>query len=188
MLDFTGAPEEIRTPDPQIRSLVLYPAELRALCYPGAPAAAHSYRLSFGLASIAAPDYAARPRPPQYPPLWPERPTARAPEASRAGALVAAGLKLDRPVRNLDAEGGADGSVHQVDLAAMGAHQLGGDGEAEAGAAGAGRALERLEQMGPRAFGEARPGIGHLDDGDGALAPPGDADLIASGVVGRPRL
>ena len=29
-----GAPEEIRTPDPQIRSLVLYPAELRALCAP----------------------------------------------------------------------------------------------------------------------------------------------------------
>src|SRR5579863_5836250 len=27
-----GAPEEIRTPDPQIRSLVLYPAELRAPC------------------------------------------------------------------------------------------------------------------------------------------------------------
>ena len=27
-----GAPEEIRTPDPQIRSLVLYPAELRARC------------------------------------------------------------------------------------------------------------------------------------------------------------
>ena len=25
-----GAPEKIRTPDPQIRSLVLYPAELRA--------------------------------------------------------------------------------------------------------------------------------------------------------------
>ena len=25
----SGAPEEIRTPDPQIRSLVLYPAELR---------------------------------------------------------------------------------------------------------------------------------------------------------------
>ena len=29
-IDFIGAPEEIRTPDPQIRSLVLYPAELRA--------------------------------------------------------------------------------------------------------------------------------------------------------------
>ena len=30
MLDFNGAPERIRTSDPQIRSLVLYPAELRA--------------------------------------------------------------------------------------------------------------------------------------------------------------
>ena len=30
MIGKTGAPEEIRTPDPQIRSLVLYPAELRA--------------------------------------------------------------------------------------------------------------------------------------------------------------
>jgi hypothetical protein len=28
--DFIGALGEIRTPDPQIRSLVLYPAELRA--------------------------------------------------------------------------------------------------------------------------------------------------------------
>jgi hypothetical protein len=31
MPDFAGAPEGIRTPDPQIRSLVLYPAELPAL-------------------------------------------------------------------------------------------------------------------------------------------------------------
>src|SRR5262249_42856825 len=30
VLSRSGAPEEIRTPDPQIRSLVLYPAELRA--------------------------------------------------------------------------------------------------------------------------------------------------------------
>ena len=30
MIERDGAPEEIRTPDPQIRSLVLYPAELRA--------------------------------------------------------------------------------------------------------------------------------------------------------------
>jgi hypothetical protein len=36
--EINGAPEEIRTPDPQIRSLVLYPAELRAL--PVKPAAA----------------------------------------------------------------------------------------------------------------------------------------------------
>ena len=31
-----GAPERIRTSDPQIRSLVLYPAELRARCGDGA--------------------------------------------------------------------------------------------------------------------------------------------------------
>jgi hypothetical protein len=31
VIEIAGAPEEIRTPDPQIRSLVLYPAELRAL-------------------------------------------------------------------------------------------------------------------------------------------------------------
>ena len=30
MIEITGALGEIRTPDPQIRSLVLYPAELRA--------------------------------------------------------------------------------------------------------------------------------------------------------------
>ncbi len=35
-----GAPEEIRTPDPQIRSLVLYPAELRALFVEAGPAGA----------------------------------------------------------------------------------------------------------------------------------------------------
>jgi hypothetical protein len=30
-IEINGAPERIRTSDPQIRSLVLYPAELRAL-------------------------------------------------------------------------------------------------------------------------------------------------------------
>jgi hypothetical protein len=68
-----GAPEEIRTPDPQIRSLVLYPAELRArfsLTFQGArPAIAacyrtdrrkvakarHSYRLGSGLARSGQP-------------------------------------------------------------------------------------------------------------------------------------
>ena len=32
------------------------------------------------------------------------------------------------------------------------------------------------------------PGVGHLDDGHGALAPPGDADLIAAGSLGALRL
>ena len=34
LIEKIGAPEEIRTPDPQIRSLVLYPAELRAHAIP----------------------------------------------------------------------------------------------------------------------------------------------------------
>src|ERR1700688_4138478 len=49
-----GAPGEIRTPDPQIRSLVLYPAELRALMPPPGNRAAEpsdSYRLGVSLAS-----------------------------------------------------------------------------------------------------------------------------------------
>ncbi len=51
----TGAPEEIRTPDPQIRSLVLYPAELRALIpLPGTGPAetGHSYRFDPPLARV----------------------------------------------------------------------------------------------------------------------------------------
>jgi len=49
-----GAPEEIRTPDPQIRSLVLYPAELRAqipLPETG-PRTGHSYRFDPPLARV----------------------------------------------------------------------------------------------------------------------------------------
>jgi hypothetical protein len=51
-----GAPEEIRTPDPQIRSLVLYPAELRALDSAAGnrtTAQRHSYRLGHLLARVA---------------------------------------------------------------------------------------------------------------------------------------
>ena len=53
-----GAPEEIRTPDPQIRSLVLYPAELRArlsLVSRGAMAPmSHAFQIS-GLAGESGP-------------------------------------------------------------------------------------------------------------------------------------
>src|SRR5262245_65282695 len=73
----------------------------------------------------------------------------------RPGALAAAGADVDGAVGDADAEGGADGAVDQADLAAVRAHQLGGDGEPEAGAAGAGRALESLEQMRPCPFGQA---------------------------------
>ena len=65
--------------------------------------------------------------------------------ALRAGA--AAGAQFHRAVGNSQAERRADGAFDQADLAAMGAHQFGGDGKAKPGAAGAGRALERLEQM-----------------------------------------
>jgi hypothetical protein len=54
----TGAPGRIRTSDPQIRSLVLYPAELRALVTTRegspqkSPAVGDSYRLCSGLARL----------------------------------------------------------------------------------------------------------------------------------------
>ncbi len=47
-------------------------------------------------------------------------------------------------------ERGPDGSVHELDLAAVGADQFVGDNEAEAGAAGPGRSLKCLEQVRPR--------------------------------------
>src|ERR1700722_12072255 len=65
----------------------------------------------------------------------------------------------------------------------MGANKLGGDGEAEAASAGARRALERLEQVLTRFFGEAGPRIRYLDHDDGALAPSGNTDLITAGIA-----
>jgi len=53
-------------------------------------------------------------------------------------------------IGNGEPERRADGALDQADFAAMRVHEFGGDGEAETRAAGAGRALERLEQM-PRA-------------------------------------
>jgi hypothetical protein len=54
-----GAPEEIRTPDPQIRSLVLYPAELRARFSPAfralRPAFAACNRNTFSAGRESAP-------------------------------------------------------------------------------------------------------------------------------------
>ena len=55
--------------------------------------------------------------------------------------------KIDGAVGNGEPQRRADRAFDQADVAAMGAHELGGDGEAKPGAAGAGRALERLEQM-----------------------------------------
>jgi hypothetical protein len=149
-----GAPEEIRTPDPQIRSLVLYPAELRArfsLSISGRKAhrcrmhsktfsevtkARHSYRLRPGLARSAN----------GPPPLLsgPQIPPKRLlnnlkPAGSGPCPLVAHAHQFHRPVRDRDPKGRADGARHQMNVAAMGADQFGGDRKAEPAAAGPAR-------------------------------------------------
>jgi hypothetical protein len=128
----SGAPEEIRTPDPQIRSLVLYPAELRArfrghlgpkACFCRVQSgyifrkvakARHSYRLRPGLARSGKQRLAID--------LCPR-------------TLVAHAQELHRPIRNRDAEGSADGSFHQMNFPIMGANQFGGDRKPEPAAA-----------------------------------------------------
>src|SRR5215475_6631777 len=62
------------------------------------------------------------------------------------------------PLGQLDGEPGPlPGAGEQTDLPAMGADQLLGDGEAEPGAAGPGRAGEGLEQLLSGAGRQARP-------------------------------
>ena len=89
----------------------------------------------------------------------PTRPRALAWGASpsRAGALATPAADIDRAIRNGETERGADGAFDQADFTAMGAHQLGDNGKAEPGAACAGRALERFEQMGAGASGSPGP-------------------------------
>ncbi len=65
----------------------------------------------------------------------------------------------------------------------MRAHELGGDRKPKPGAAGAGRTLERLEQMRARLFGKTGTGIGNLDHDHRAFTAAGDADLVASWIA-----
>src|SRR5262245_32413061 len=53
----------------------------------------------------------------------------------RAGPLVPHALQFHRAVGDRDAESGADGAFDEVDVAAMGADQLVGDGKAKSTAA-----------------------------------------------------
>src|SRR6185369_13331726 len=92
-------------------------------------------------------------------------------------ALFPHALQLDRAVRHHDPEGGADGAFDQVDVAAVGADQLGGDREPEPAAAGPAGALERLEQMLARLLRHAGAGIGHLQNRHRALATAAEANL-----------
>lgn len=56
-----GAPGRIRTPDPQIRSLVLYPAELPVLLAKYRSSFRELRRLWFGAAAAVAPEQGATP-------------------------------------------------------------------------------------------------------------------------------
>src|SRR3569833_2018005 len=106
---------------------------------------------------------------------------ARARSGPRPGVTMRA--EIDRAVGDSDRESRADGSRHQPDVAAMGADQLGRDGQSETGPARPRRALKGLEHVHPRLFRNARPGIGHLDHHDAALTPPGDANLVSRRVA-----
>src|SRR5215469_3553264 len=100
----------------------------------------------------------------------------RGPALRNCGAIAgpAAALgQLDGKSRALARAG------EEPDLAAMGADQLPGDGQAEPGAAGSGGAGEGLEQLFPRPRWQARPVIGHLDD-----HPP----VTGGTMAGQPRL
>ena len=70
---------------------------------------------------------------------------------------------------------------NQPDVAAMGSHQLAGDGEAKAGAAGPRRRAKGLEQMLARALRHAWTVVANLDHDDAALAPAGDPDHPVGG-------
>ena len=48
---------------------------------------------------------------------------------SGPGALATDAVQFHRAIRHGDAEGGTEGSFHQVDVAAMGADQLRGNGQ-----------------------------------------------------------
>src|SRR5262245_7488770 len=100
-------------------------------------------------------------------------------EESGPCALAAPRAELDGAVGNRDPEGCPDGPFDQPDVAAMPAHQLGGDRQAEAGAARARRSVESLEEMHARLVRYAGAGVRDLDDDDRALAPAGHAHLIA---------
>ena len=99
------------------------------------------------------------------------------------GAGAAMGGKLHGAIRNGEPQRRADRALDQTDFAAMRTHELGSDGKPEPGTAGAGRTLERLEQMRARLFGEAGAGVGNLDHDHRAFTTAGDADLVAPWIA-----
>jgi hypothetical protein len=143
----SGAPGTIRTSDPQIRSLMLYPAELRARVSlssraerPVAVSTKFCGKRPRKRALLPAPGRIGKVRNGRR-----SRLKKRAPRELSPRPLVAHAQEFDRPVRYRDAERGPNGAFNQVDLPAMGANQFGGNHKPEPAAAGPARGLERLE-------------------------------------------
>ena len=83
------------------------------------------------------------------------------------------------------AKDGAGASARgEAQLAAMGAHQLAGDRQAEPAAARAGRAEKRPEEVFPRLGREAMAVIGNLDRDRRVIARRGKAQPVRSGLDG----
>src|SRR3954454_25357016 len=95
-------------------------------------------------------------------------------------------MEFHRTIRYGDPEGGANGAFHKVDVAAVGADQFGGNRQPEPAAVGPARALESLEQVVAGLLRNACTGVGNLQDGNRALAPPGNTDLLGRGIALRP--
>ena len=113
-----GAPEEIRTPDPQIRSLVLYPAELRV----------RTGRLSVGVWRSSKAGRSGMQAPISKKSHFPFHATRHV--RSGAGAPV---VESHWPVGDFDAEHGPGARFfHKGDRSAMSEHEFPGDGETEA--------------------------------------------------------
>ena len=84
--------------------------------------------------------------------------------------------------RQAQAEDGARRRARdERQVAAMGAHQLARDRQAESGAAGSGRAKKRAEQIVPRLGRQTRAVIGNLDDGRLAFPYRRDPQPVGAG-------
>ena len=173
-------PEGFEPPDPQIRSLVLYPAELRAL-------AASTKEAPRASARDAARAIASNPH-------WQGlRRTRRLPRDQRYDRLRTPVQARARALRWASSSTARSGMVRRkvapivpstsvisppwarTSSAAMARPKPGAAARVEPWNASnrCSRALRR----------EARAGVGHLDHHHRALAPPGDADLVAHRIV-----
>src|ERR1700720_846560 len=171
-----GAPGEIRTPDPQIRSLVLYPAELRARRVVAIGSAAQWQEGAMARRGLPAARLCRAA--PATPAEWF---SSHGFLTMRAGAAM--GGKLDGAIGNRQPQGRTDRALDQANFAAMGAHQFGGDRKAKSGAAGASRTLESFKQMRARVVGKTGAGVGNLDEHHRAFTAAGDANLIPAGIA-----